>query len=200
MDGRRRTLILSLGAVAVMLGLVAASVPLYRLFCRVTGYAGTPQIALGAPVAAGEGNVIVRFDANVMPDMPWRFWPERTALRVRLGETTLALFRAENVSKEPIIGTAAFNVTPAKAAIYVNKIQCFCFTQQRLAAGEKAEFPVSFYVDPKLAADQYTADVRVITLSYTFFKSRDQAVGARTPEDGGRGASGAVIELKEGRS
>ena len=179
MDGRRRTLLFSVGIMAGMLGVVAASVPLYRLFCQVTGYGGTPRIESSNTTHATMQSVTIRFDSNVMPDMPWTFTPEQTSMTVKLGETSLATFRAENTSKEAITGTAVFNVTPLKAAQYVNKIQCFCFTQQRLAAGEKAEMPVSFYIDPKIADDKNTFDVKTITLSYTFYRSHNQTAGAQ---------------------
>ncbi|HLN23116.1 MAG TPA: cytochrome c oxidase assembly protein [Patescibacteria group bacterium] len=172
--GTRRTVLFSVGAIAVMVALVVASVPLYSLFCRVTGYAGTPRIASGDSPVTSDRMVTVRFDASVMHGMPWRFTPDQTSLQVRLGETQLASFTAENTSDQPITGTAAFNVTPAKAGRYVDKIACFCFSAQRLAAGQKVEMPVSFYIDPKIADDPDTNDVSTITLSYTFFKARDQ--------------------------
>ena len=194
MDGRRRTLLLSLGLVAVMLGVVAASVPLYRLFCEVTGYGGTPRIVASDTAQTGDVLMTVRVDSNVMPDMPWRFEPKTTNMTVRLGETNLALFTAENNSDEAIIGTAVFNVTPLKAASFVDKIQCFCFTQQRLGPHEKAELPVSFYIDPAIAKDHNTFDLHTITLSYTFYKSRNQTAGAPA------GAAAAPGSGKEGRS
>jgi cytochrome c oxidase assembly protein subunit 11 len=200
MDGRRRTLLISLGLVAGMLGLVAASVPLYRLFCQVTGYGGTPRIVAGDTAAASDGRMTVRFDSNVMPDMPWRFAPKTTRMTIRLGETSLAVFSAENDSNEPIVGTAVFNVTPLKAATYVNKIQCFCFTQQRLGPHEKAELPVSFYIDPAILKDQDTFDLRTITLSYTFYRSRNQTAGTTDRPAEAPGAAIPVKSGKEGRS
>lgn len=201
MDGRKRTLLFSCGVVAIMFGLVAASVPLYSLICRVTGYAGTPRIALGGAREAGEGVMTVRFDTNVMPGIPWKFAAEQTRMTVRLGETSLALFTARNTSAQPIVGTAAFNVTPLKAAKYVDKIQCFCFTRQRLDPGEKAEMPVSFYIDPGIATDPETEEVRTVTLSYTFFKARGQAAGADGPRLRAEPVSTitGAIERKEGR-
>ncbi|HEY1723626.1 MAG TPA: cytochrome c oxidase assembly protein [Magnetospirillaceae bacterium] len=196
MDGRRRTLVLSVGLVAGMLGVVAASVPLYRLFCQVTGYGGTPRIVSSDTAQTTSQTVTIRFDSNVMADVPWRFAPEQTAMTVKLGETNLALFRAENLSNEAVTGTAVFNVTPGKAAIYVNKIQCFCFTQQRLAGGEKAEMPVSFYIDPKIANDKDTFDVKTITLSYTFYRSHNQTAGAQAAPAG----SAPSTDDKKGKS
>ena len=190
MDGRRRTLLYALGAMAVMFGLVAASVPLYRIFCQVTGYGGTPRIVASDTAKASQATMTVRFDTNVMPDMPWRFKAGQTTMTVRLGETSLAAFTAENTSREPIVGTAVFNVTPLKAAIYVNKIQCFCFTKQKLEPGAKAEMPVSFYIDPKILEDKDTFDLRTITLSYTFYRARDQSAGADAAS-GAKAAAGA---------
>jgi cytochrome c oxidase assembly protein subunit 11 len=182
MNGKRRTVLASLLALAAMVGLVAASVPLYSLFCKVTGAGGTPRQVTEAALAAtpAEGRtVVVRFDAAVMKDMPWRFRPLQTSMTVHLGETNLALFSAENLSDQPITGTAAFNVTPDKAGAYVDKIQCFCFSEQHLAPGETAELPVSFYIDPAIASDPDTNDVHTITLSYTFFKTREKPDGAK---------------------
>jgi cytochrome c oxidase assembly protein subunit 11 len=196
MDGRRKTLLLSLGIIGGMLGIVAASVPLYRLFCQVTGYGGTPRIVASDTARTTSQTMTIRFDSNVMPDMPWKFTANQTSMSVKLGETNLATFSAENTSKEPLTGTAVFNVTPLKAATYVNKIQCFCFTQQRLAAGEKVEMPVSFYIDPKIATDKDTFDLKTITLSYTFYRSHDQTAGAEAP----RGSAAPATEGKEGKS
>ncbi len=198
MDGRRRTLLLSVGLLTGMLGLVAASVPLYRLFCQATGYGGTPRIVSGNSTEASSGQVTVRFDTNVMPDMPWRFKAEQTSMTIRLGETNMALFQAENTSKEPIVGTAVFNVTPLKAARFVNKIQCFCFTQQRLEPGQKAEMPVSFFIDPAISKDRDTFDVKTLTLSYTFYRSHDQT--AVLPEGSNGRAGAAAKEVKKGKS
>ncbi|MDR3436120.1 cytochrome c oxidase assembly protein [Telmatospirillum sp.] len=178
MNGRQRTVVFSLAVLAVMVGVVGVSVPLYSLFCKVTGAGGTPRQASGAGVVASARTVVVRFDAAVMKDMPWRFRPAQTSMTVHLGEPSLAVFTAENTSPEAITGTAAFNVMPAKAGPYVNKIQCFCFSEQRLASGEKADLPVSFYIDPAIADDPETNDVHTITLSYTFFKTHLQPDGS----------------------
>jgi cytochrome c oxidase assembly protein subunit 11 len=197
MDGRRRTLILSVGLVAGMLGVVAASVPVYRLFCQVTGYGGTPRIVSSDTATPTNQTITIRFDSNVMPDMPWKFTANQTSIPVKLGETNLATFSAENTSKEPLTGTAVFNVTPLKAAHFVNKIQCFCFTKQRLAAGEKVEMPVTFYIDPKIATDKDTFDLKTITLSYTFYRSHDQTAGAEAVP---AGRTTPATEGKEGKS
>lgn len=194
MKGPTRTVLVSVAALAAMTGLVAASVPLYSLFCKVTGAGGTPRVAAGGPVAKTGGLIEIRFDGAVMKDMPWRFQPRQTSMRVHLGETSLAVFTAENLSPDEITGTAAFNVTPAKAGPYVDKVQCFCFSEQRLRAGETAEMPVSFYIDPAIATDPETSDVHTITLSYTFFKARPQPGG--TPKS----TKSTSLPASEGKS
>jgi cytochrome c oxidase assembly protein subunit 11 len=154
-----------------MVGLAFASVPLYRVFCQVTGFNGTTQRAKGnaapGPVAGKE--VSVRFDANVSPTLPWRFAPERNREIVTIGEREMAVFKAKNLSARTIAGSAAFNVSPPQAGKYFTKIQCFCFSLQTLKAGEKVRMPVVFYVDPKFADDPDTKDISEITLSYTFY-------------------------------
>jgi len=162
--------------VAGMVGLSFASVPLYQMFCQATGFAGTPNIE---NVTGGEtvSDVVVsvRFDANVNSKLPWRFEPVQRTMDVRLGEEVLAYFRAVNVSDKPITGTATFNVTPFKAAPYFSKLECFCFTEQTLNPGEEAMMPVLFYVDTDMLDDIDAADVRKITLSYTFFPAEDES-------------------------
>ena len=193
--GKARTLIAALGVIAAMVALVVASVPLYSLFCRVTGYAGTPRIAAGESHMTSNRTMTVRFDASVMRGMPWRFTPDQTSVSVHLGETQLASFTATNASNEPVTGTATFNVAPAKAGIYVDKIACFCFSEQRLEPGQTVSLPVSFYIDPKIAEDPNTGDVHTITLSYTFFKAHKQTsalpapTGAPTPNPPSEGHS-----------
>jgi len=158
------------GVMAMSMGGVAfASVPLYRLFCQVTGFAGTPRRAEAAPGAVQGDFVSVRFDANTSPALRWAFKPEHPVDRVALGARDLTFFTAKNLSDEPLTGTATFNVTPAQAGQYFTKIQCFCFTEQTLQPGEEMRMPVVFYVDPKMADDPSTRDISEITLSYTFF-------------------------------
>ncbi len=176
MTGKGRTVVATLVALGIMGGLVVASVPLYALFCKATGFGGTTRVAAGALPESTARTIVVRFDTTVMNGMPWRFKPERTSMTVRLGEPSLALFTAENLSTEPITGTAVFNVTPAKAGPYIDKIQCFCFTQQHLEPGQKAELPVLFYVDPAIAETSGTDDVRTITLSYAFFRAKSDTL------------------------
>jgi len=165
----RRVVVMSLAALAAMVGLVVASVPLYRLFCAVTGYGGTTRVAAAAPGATTRP-ITVRFDASVAKDLPWRFVPAQREIRTHLGEQVLAFYTATNTGTQPLVGTATFNVTPDKAGRYFNKIECFCFTEQRLEPGKSIEMPVTFFVDPALADDTLVNEVMTITLSYTFFR------------------------------
>jgi cytochrome c oxidase assembly protein subunit 11 len=161
-----------------MVGLTAAAVPLYRLFCQVTGYGGTTQRAEAAPERQLDQTITVRFNADVARDLPWSFAPVERAVEVRLGEQHLAFYRAHNGGNRAIVGSATFNVTPFKAGAYFSKIACFCFEEQTLQAGETVDMPVSFYVDPAILDDPDTRDVRAITLSYTFFAVGDGTAGA----------------------
>jgi cytochrome c oxidase assembly protein subunit 11 len=168
---RRRNAVVVGAAISIMLAmtaLVSYSVPLYRLFCQVTGYGGTTQIAQQAPAQAAGRIVTVRFDANIAPEMPWKFTAP-APVQVRLGEQKVVSYTATNLGSEPVLGTATYNVTPFKAGAYFDKIQCFCFTEQLLMPGERKDFTVTFFVDPKIAEDRDTNDVTTITLSYTFF-------------------------------
>lgn len=158
-----------------MVGLAYAAVPLYDLFCRVTGYGGTTQTAEVAPEQALDRRITVRFDAGVARDMPWAFQPVERQMTLRVGETALAFYRAVNDGPTPITGTATFNVTPLKAGQYFSKIECFCFTEQTLAPGQSVDMPVQFFVDPAIAEDRNLDDVKTITLSYTFFRQSDDA-------------------------
>ncbi|RYY12958.1 MAG: cytochrome c oxidase assembly protein [Alphaproteobacteria bacterium] len=160
-----------------MTGLAWASVPLYRLFCAATGLNGTTGRGLEAPGAVNH-RVTVDFDTNVSPKLAWRFVPENRSDTVDVGARDMAFFKATNISGHPITGTATFNVQPAQAGKYFKKIQCFCFTQQTLKAGETVRMPVIFYVDPDILKDPDAADIQTITLSYTFY-----------PVDSGRTAS-----------
>ena len=174
------------GLVAVMIGLAFASVPLYRMFCQVTGYGGVPQRADTAPEQALDQVIRVRFDANVDHALPWIFAPVERVIEVKIGETALAFFKASNRSKAPVTGRAVFNVVPERAARYFNKIECFCFKEQTLAAGASVEMPVTFFVDPKLVDDEDNKNVDEITLSYTFYRAGDEAgIAARSTGDPG---------------
>lgn len=158
--------------VAFVVGMVCltyAAVPLYSLFCKATGFGGTTQRA-DASETVGTRSVTVHFDANVDGQLEWAFKPEQRSVTVKTGENTLAFFSAQNLSNKDITGTATFNVTPEKAGIYFNKIQCFCFTNQLLHAKQKLTLPVSFFVDPEMENDPNMKGVRNITLSYSFFR------------------------------
>ena len=167
-------LVVLLGVVAGMGGLAFASVPLYRMFCAATGFGGTPQIGGVSPGAVGQ-NITIRFNADTNPGLPWKFRPALNEVRVALGEDKLAIYTARNQAKTTVTGVALYNVTPEKAAKYFHKTACFCFNEQSLTAGQEMDFPVSFWVDPAIATDPNTADVRAITLSYTFFRALDDA-------------------------
>ena len=171
-----RTALIMAAVVAAMLGLAFASVPLYRLFCEVTGFAGTPQRAEKAPGAIA-GEIGVRFDANVHPGLPWRFEPKQTTVRIKPGAQTTIYYRAQNLSARAITGQAVFNVSPDQVGKYFKKIECFCFTEQTLKAGESVDMPVVFFVDPQIKKDPDTRDVDEITLSYTFYPVETAATG-----------------------
>jgi cytochrome c oxidase assembly protein subunit 11 len=172
----RRIAFIMAGIALAMLALGFASVPLYRIFCQVTGYGGTTQrvssaqaAQAAAPDVAAARIVSVRFDSNVAPGMPWQFYPEKKTVEVRIGDKKMAVFVAKNLSDKPVTGQASFNVTPDVAGAYFTKIQCFCFTQQTLQPGQEVRMPVLFYVDKKFLNDPDDKDVQEITLSYTFY-------------------------------
>ena len=170
-----RTLVLLVAVVAAMTGLAFASAPLYRVFCQATGFDGTTQRAAVAPGAVGGKLYTVRFNADISPDLPWRFQSVQPFVRVHPGEQTLVAFRATNLSDRPITGTASFNVTPLVVGPYFDKIECFCFTEQTLQPGESADLPVTFFVSPEILKDKNTRDLDAITLSYTFFQAKNPA-------------------------
>jgi len=161
------------GLVLVMVGLAFASVPAYRAFCQVTGWGGTTQRADAESARVLDRVVTVRFDATVGRDLNWRFKPEQVSQTLRLGETGLAFYEAENRSDRPVTGRAVFNVSPAKAGQYFQKVECFCFTEQRLEPGATVSMPVTYFIDPALAEDRNLAEVETITLAYTFFAWED---------------------------
>jgi cytochrome c oxidase assembly protein subunit 11 len=170
MSRKARTALLAVLLVFGMTGLAFASVPLYRLFCQVTGFDGTPQRAEGGRAPGDSGHMIsVRFDANTAPSLPWRFSPVDIRRNVAIGARNIALFEARNLSDRPVAGTATFNVTPAQAGQYFTKIQCFCFTEQRLSPGQSVRMPVVFFVDPRILDDPDARNISEITLSYTFY-------------------------------
>tara|TARA_B100001179_G_C18594236_1_gene406330 strand:- start:1733 stop:2311 length:579 start_codon:yes stop_codon:yes gene_type:complete len=178
-----RIALIAMGVAVAMVALGFASVPLYRMFCQVTGFAGTTQVASESDAAmaeriaasAGAPPISIRFDANTDPGLPWNFTPEQTTEKVQIGTRDLAFYTARNNGTVPITGTATFNVEPEQAAPYFNKIQCFCFTEQTLQPGEEIRMPVLFYVDPAALDDPNMEGVEQITLSYTFHAKPPEA-------------------------
>lgn len=167
----RRLALISFSVAACMVGASFAAVPLYEIFCRVTGYGGTTQVAEAAPEKVLDRRMTVRFNADVGKAMPWRFAPTQDRLELKVGEQALAFYRAKNNSNRTITGTATFNVTPSKAGQYFNKVECFCFTEQELKPGGEIDMPVTFFIDPAIADDPNLNEVTTITLSYTFFET-----------------------------
>ena len=172
----RRNTLLATAVALVMAGMVGmsfAAIPLYRLFCAATGYGGTPSIGLAvAPGASGQ-TIRVRFNADTNPGLPWTFAPDQVEISLNLGDEQVAFYHAANQATQPVAGMALYNVTPEKVGKYFHKTACFCFNKQTLAASQSMEFPVSFWVDPAIRTDPNTADVKVITLSYTFFRAAE---------------------------
>ena len=182
------TMVLIVGG---MLGLSYAAVPLYEAFCRATGFGGTPLIAQSDDHPVIARTMVVRFDSNTDPALPWRFEPEQRSVTVHLGEQKLVYFRATNQSDRPIVGTATYNITPEASARWFNKIQCFCFTEQLLKPGQTIDMPVLFFVDPDMDKDRRFDDVHTVTLSYTFYESKTERaktlLGSLAAERTGKG-------------
>jgi len=179
---RNRLTAVAVASVAVaMVGMSFAAVPLYRLFCQVTGFGGTTQVATGARPGTIEGgrSITVSFDSSVDPDFPWRFEPTQRKIVVRPGEQVLVHYRAQNLADGEVTGVATFNVTPYKVGPYFNKVECFCFTEQTLGPGERIDMPVMFFVAPEFVQDSSLDDVTDITLSYTFFPKVRPEPGSR---------------------
>ena len=172
--------------VALMVGASYAAVPFYNWFCRATGFNGTTQVATSAPSAAPlQRKIAVRFDSNVAGGLPWKFEPEQTEIEIRIGQVVTVYYTVTNQSARTTTGQAAYNVAPLTVGAYFQKINCFCFTEQTMAPGEKREMPVVFYVDPSIVNDSDNAQLNTITLSYTFYPVRDPAprpVAATEPE------------------
>jgi cytochrome c oxidase assembly protein subunit 11 len=170
--------------VAAMVGMSYAAVPLYRLFCQVTGYAGTTrQVADASGVEVSDREITVRFDANTAPDLNWNFYPAQRSVHIKLGETTRINYFVENKSDRDLTGTATFNITPQGLGAYFNKIECFCFTKTEVKAGDKLEMPVVFFVDPDMAGTEEAEGINTLTLSYTFYPDREaQATLSRDNE------------------
>jgi cytochrome c oxidase assembly protein subunit 11 len=165
-------------AVGGMLALAYAASPLYDMFCRATGFGGTPQVAQEGAQQADRPvlsrTVNVRFDSNVDANLPWRFTPLEREVKVKLGEERLVHYRVTNLSQRPIVGTSAYNVTPETAGAWFNKLQCFCFTEQLLLPGQSMDMPVVFFVDPEMDKDRRYDNIRTVTLSYTFFEAKTE--------------------------
>jgi cytochrome c oxidase assembly protein subunit 11 len=185
---RHARVALACGAfVAGMVGMAYAAVPLYDWFCRTTGFGGTPLIASTAPAKIYDRTIRVTFDANVAAGLGWTFAPETRSVDVRIGETRLVHYAAKNDWSEMSVGTATYNVSPPQAGAYFNKMQCFCFTEQRLAAGERLEMPVAFFIDPAILKDPELKSLKQITLSYTFFPAKTAAGPQARAELAGNG-------------
>lgn len=165
----RKTAIFLVGIIIGMIGLSFASVPLYRIFCQKTGFGGTTQVATAFAKEIRDRTFTVRFNADVSSDLPWSFEPLQKEIKVKAGETAFALYHVVNNSNEPLIGMSTYNVTPDKAGGYFNKVECFCFLEQRLEPHESVDMPLLFFIDPSVTEDKNMYDVDTITLSYTFF-------------------------------
>lgn len=166
----KRTALITAGVVAGMVGMSFAAVPAYKAFCQVTGWGGTTQRVDRAADRTLARRMTVRFDGTVNGDLPWRFKPEQISQTLNIGESGLAFYEATNLSDEPVIGRASFNVSPAKAGVYFQKIECFCFTEQVLQPGETVSMPVTYFIDPEIADNRHLDEVETITLAYTFFR------------------------------
>ena len=172
---QRRNASLAWGLCALVIGMLLlayASVPLYRIFCQVTGFGGTTVQADAVPQQPGLRDFTVDFNTDVNSELPWEFLPLQKSVTLKPGEQKLVFFKAHNLSKEGVSGTAVFNVTPHKAGPYFAKTECFCFIEQRLGAGQEVTMPVSFFIDPEIENDPEMNGLHNITLSYTFFKTK----------------------------
>jgi cytochrome c oxidase assembly protein subunit 11 len=207
-DLARRNRRVALWATAMacgMVGMAFAAVPLYELFCRTTGFGGTPMVATSLTKPVAERTVIVRFNADMHGNLPWRFQPLQNEVKVRLGEEMVVWYRATNRSQRPIVGTSTYNVTPDIAGPFFNKLQCFCFTEQLLTPDQSIDMPVSFFIDPDMANDRRYDGVHTITLSYTFFEARTERarqlldnLPPASVKQGGSAARPAAISAKGG--
>lgn len=180
----RRTVLACSAAVLAMTGLSFAAVPLYNLFCKVTGFAGTPMVGTAATGKTSDRIVEVAFDANVAPALGWRFEAERTQIKAQVGVTQTVFYKITNTSSRPMTGIATYNVQPNQSGAYFVKIQCFCFTETTLQPGETLEAPVVFYIDPEIELNRELASLKSITLSYTYFPSKNGQPVAESKGDG----------------
>lgn len=195
MNQRRRNLNLLMSLVALFVGMLMlsfASVPLYRAFCKVTGFGGTVKLNEALPTRISDRKITVRFNSDINPELPWTFKPLQNSVDVQAGEVGLAYYEVENTSSNPLVGIAIYNVTPLKAGKYFNKVECFCFEDQILNAHQKTTLPVTFFIDPDIDKDPNQNDVKTITLSYTFYKSNNQEIAEKlkwiTEKKGKKGA------------
>jgi cytochrome c oxidase assembly protein subunit 11 len=172
----KKSIIIISFIVLFMLSLSFAAVPLYDIFCRVTGFGGTTQIASTAPGSTGHPDINVRFESSTSSSLNWDFFAKSKVVTIPIGEEKTIFYFAKNLSDKPIVGTATFNVTPAKVGQYFMKIDCFCFVEQLLKPGESMNMPVTFFIDPDIYKDENVKEVNEITLSYTFMKSMDQSL------------------------
>jgi cytochrome c oxidase assembly protein subunit 11 len=187
-----RTALICSGVVMAMTGLSFAAVPLYDMFCRATGFGGTPKIGTAAAGTILDRTMSVRFDANVAPGLGWKFEAESPEIKLRVGETKTVFYRITNRTDRPTTGIASYNIAPDKGAAFFVKIQCFCFTEHTLQPGESLEAPVVFYIDPEIADKRELDGLKAITLSYTYFVSKSGqplAQGASAPAKGDAGTS-----------
>jgi cytochrome c oxidase assembly protein subunit 11 len=191
LDGKSRTAAQATGVVVIMAGMGWAAVPLYDLFCRVTGYGGTTQVGAGSDIILDQ-TIQIRFDASKARGFPWEFRPVERTMDIRLGETGLAFYEAYNPTDMPVAGSASYNVTPYAAGLYFTKIDCFCFQHQVLQPGERVLMPVTFYVDPDILGDRDARDARTITLSYTFHPAPIQPDASAALVQPGAGDGGAL--------
>ncbi len=182
----RRTALVCTSIFAGMLGMAYAAVPLYDLFCRVTGFGGTPMVAKSAPATAGDRRFTVRFDANVSPGLNWRFEPEVASVDTRVGETLTVFYKLTNVGDRPTVGIASFNVAPDSMGGFFNKIQCFCFNEITLQPGESMEAPVVFFIDQAIEKERDLKSASMITLSYTFFPAKGSPKPLAEIKDGAK--------------
>lgn len=168
----RRVALVVVGVVAGMVGMSYAAVPLYQMFCRVTGFGGMPQIASTESATRGDKIMTIRFDANIASDLPWTFEPEQPSIKLRNGETATVFYKVKNRSNKTTIGIASYNVAPERAGMVFNKLACFCFNEQTLEPGESMDMPVVFYIDPAVETDEILKNQDTITLSYTFYAAK----------------------------
>ncbi len=186
----------SAGFVVFMVGLSFAAVPLYTMFCQVTGYGGTPMLGTAAPgaTASETRTVTIRFNANTHPSLPWHFAPQQGSMQLRLGEEGMAFYEARNLTGQTVGGVSTYNVTPEIVGRYFHKTACFCFEEQVLEPHQQVDMPIAFWVDPKIMEDPQTRDIHTITINYTFFRSLNDAERAGALANAGEHVRNARIQ------